>query len=313
MAAGIGAFGLALVALPGQAADIRTAVKAPVAVPPTHTWTGFYLGGNAGYSWGDARTDQTDVTTSANTRRLFRNPEVAIPGAAGEASGAAIGAPQLGTFPQVTTTTAVTGTSGKAKVDGFIGGIQGGYNWQTGRFLLGIEADFQGSAQKGDVTVCSIAGCGAGSAIGIASHSLKWFGTVRPRVGFLATERWLVYGTGGLAYGRFDSDYVSGVGTSIVAASTSKTRTGWTAGAGSEVKIDKNWSVKFEYIYMDLGRSGANLGSGASNTTITVTPTGLPGSQSVFQDTLVASTAATVNTRFTDHIVRAGFNYAFNK
>lgn len=311
--AAIGAFGVAVASLPAAAADLKMPVKAPAVVAVDPGWTGFYIGGNIGYSWGDADTTQADITSGTNTRRLFRNPGVAVPGAAGEASGAAIGAPQLGTFPQVTTLSSAAGTAGSSSVDGIIGGAQIGYNWQRERLVFGLEADIQASGQKGDFLICSIGGCPTGSTIGQASHSLKWFGTVRGRFGGLITPGVLLYATGGLAYGEIDSDYISGiVGTSPIFGSNSTTRVGWTAGAGVEGKVTPNWTVKVEYLYMDFGSFSHNLGSGASNTSITVTSAGLPNSQAVFQDTLVASTAASVNTKFHDHIVRVGFNRLFN-
>src|SRR5205807_9137601 len=101
--------------------------------------------------------------------------------------------------------------------------------------LVGLEADFQGSGEHGSVSVCATAGCLAGTAIGTGDYRLRWFGTVRGRVGFLATDRILIYGTGGLAYGRFDQNLATGlVGNPLLADSTSTTRAGWTAGAGVE-------------------------------------------------------------------------------
>ncbi|MEP6707537.1 MAG: outer membrane beta-barrel protein [Pyrinomonadaceae bacterium] len=74
-------------------------------------------------------------------------------------------------------------------------------------------------------------------------------------------DRILIYGTGGLAYGRVNnsanSDFRPGVPTSILffqyPASLSTTKTGWTVGGGGEVGLNKHWSLKFEYLYLDLG------------------------------------------------------------
>ncbi|HEY3102597.1 MAG TPA: outer membrane beta-barrel protein, partial [Pyrinomonadaceae bacterium] len=92
-----------------------------------------------------------------------------------------------------------------------------------------------------------------------AHQNTKWFGTLRPRLG-IAFDRVLLYGTGGLAYGRVhysaNADFRPGAPTSIpffqYPASFSKTKTGWTAGGGLEVGINKRWSWKAEYLYYDL-------------------------------------------------------------
>ena len=300
VAAGILAAGIAA----ASAADMRMPVKAPPVVEPPFSWAGFYIGGNVGYSWGRATTDQTDTTTATTTTELFRG----IP-ATGPSQTTLPGVP--GTFPQVATT-AVTGlTSGRSNVDGFVGGGQIGYNWQINRnWLLGLETDFQGSAERGSVTVCSVAGCPAGSLIGTANNRLKWFGTLRGRVAWIPTERLLLYATGGLAYGQLDSDYVTGVvGTPVLALSSSTTRAGWTVGAGAEGALDRHWSIKGEYLFMDLGRFGGGAGTGAATTTVVDTP--LLQAQATIRTTTVAATTGSVSTRFFDHILRVGVNYRF--
>ena len=161
-------------------------------------------------------------------------------------------------------TTQVAGVlSGRADVNGFIAGGQLGYNWQRGAWVFGLEGDIQWSneRQSGDV-VCSL---------GVAvcptftrDYNLDWFGTARGRIGFLPAERILLYATGGLAYGGFSGSSLMGVvGTNALAlGSWSSTKAGWTVGAGVEAALGSNWSVKFEYLYMDLGNTG---GSSATN------------------------------------------------
>jgi outer membrane immunogenic protein len=96
----------------------------------------------------------------------------------------------------------------------------------------------------------------------LASKSMDYFGTVRGRIGFLATPTLLVYGTGGLAYGGIHSSTL--IGQAITGApavpniysafgSVSNTRVGWTAGGGVEWLFLPNWSIKLEYLYYDLG------------------------------------------------------------
>ena len=93
--------------------------------------------------------------------------------------------------------------SGRADVNGFIGGGQLGYNWQRGTWVFGLEGDIQFSNERGSGDVCTVAGCPAGSAVFTRDYKLDWFGTARGRVGFLPAERILLYATGGLAYGGF--------------------------------------------------------------------------------------------------------------
>src|SRR5262249_33195695 len=118
-------------------------------------------------------------------------------------------------------------------------------------------------------------------------HKLQWFGTTRPRLGFLATPNLLLYGTAGVAYGQTKDTFTVntlGVGTAAT-ASVNDVRAGWTAGGGIEGAFGGGWSAKVEYLYMDLGKL---------EQTITV-PT--------------AALAATFNSRLTDNIVRVGLNY----
>jgi len=176
--------------------------------------------------------------------------------------------------------------------------------------LAGLEADFQGSDERGSVISCDVVGCPVGSTGGSANYRLRWFGTARGRVGFLPTERLVLYATGGLAYGQLDVDYTSGInGLPLTAASVRTTRAGYVVGAGAEGAIGNNWSIKGEYLYMDLGSFSSNLGTGATGTATTTTLIGPFGPTTV--TTVTSSTSATVRSRFTDHIFRVGLNYRF--
>jgi outer membrane immunogenic protein len=112
---------------------------------------------------------------------------------------------------------------------GLVGGIQGGYNWQFGQLVVGVEADVTGSDARDQ-----FAGW---------KFSNPWFGTVRGRIGF-ALDRVLLYGTLGFAIG--------GIETELGGASETGTHVGWTAGGGVEVGLTSNWSMKVEYLYVDL-------------------------------------------------------------
>ncbi len=164
-------------AVAAQAADLptRKEAPAPVFVPPPFTWTGFYVGVNAGGIWSSGS----------------RNATLYYP--AGDAF-------LSGYFP---------GGIGNNQ-SGFIGGAQAGYNYQTGAVVFGIETDFDGTSLGKTYNYASAPFAGAGipgfllgdNLYVHAKANLDWLGTTRARVGFVATpdNRLLIYGTGGIAY-----------------------------------------------------------------------------------------------------------------
>jgi outer membrane immunogenic protein len=161
------------------------------------------------------------------------------------------------------------------KSNGFLGGAQFGYNWQAGQFLWGFETDIQGTNINSTI---GIGGIGIGTTV-------DFLGTVRGRVGVMPWERTVVYATGGLAYGQTTTNLVLPLG--------SNTKVGWTVGAGLEYMIAQNWSLKTEYLYVDLGKDNLDLGALGA----------LGGGGAV------AGVSFTEQTRL--HVVRAGVNYHF--
>jgi outer membrane immunogenic protein len=135
-------------------------------------------------------------------------------------------------------------STGNYKTSGILGGGQAGYNWQVGTWVFGIETDFDGSNVKGS----SSSGLCTG---GTCTTSDSWLGTTRGRLGY-ATDHWLLYGTGGVAYG--DVKFTDLPAAAVI--SGTNTKTGWTAGGGIEYAFTHNWSVKAEYLYVDLGNTG---------------------------------------------------------
>jgi outer membrane immunogenic protein len=151
---------------------------------------------------------------------------------------------------------------GFASVDlplkGVVGGGQIGYNWQADSMVFGLETDFQGSSLKGSISAPCI-GPLCGLRLSAAySQELPWFGTVRGRVGY-AQAGWLLYATGGYAYGRVDTNATALAGPVSAQLSTSEIANGWTAGAGAELLLAPRWSLKVEYLYVDLGRVTTNF------------------------------------------------------
>ncbi len=209
----IGALALS-VAAPAIAADMITtpAPYVPPAVPvsTTYDWSGLYIGGHAGY--------------------FFGNSDVDFPSAFG---------PAVSTDP-----------------DGFAGGAQIGYNWQIDQFLIGGEADISWADIQGST----------GIANGTVSTRADWLSTVRARAG-VAIDRVLIYGTGGIAFTDMKTELNGPVGFS----SDSQNLTGWTIGAGVELALTENLSMKGEYLYTDFGDKDYGIGG-------TTVPVSLDGS-----------------------------------
>jgi len=128
------------------------------------------------------------------------------------------------------------------KPSGFAGGVQAGYNWQTGPWVLGVEGDIQGTA--------------ADDTFAPWKFSNPWFGTLRGRAGY-AISNVLFYGTGGLAFGELTGQ--------TFGLSESHTTAGWTLGLGAEVGLAPHWSAKVEYLYVDLSSSQFVTVTNASN------------------------------------------------
>ena len=130
-----------------------------------------------------------------------------------------------------------------ADASGVIGGGQFGYNWQFGPLVLGGETDIQGTSLHGSTVLFSTIGHSITSNV-----SLDYLATLRGRVGF-AHDRWLVYGTGGLAYTTINHDGMGLVGVSGT-YSGSNERNGFAAGGGVEWAFWDRWSAKAEYLYV---------------------------------------------------------------
>lgn len=131
---------------------------------------------------------------------------------------------------------------------GFIGGAQAGFNWQSGSVVYGLETDIQYSGIKAEASAYF------DDFSGRIGGKVQWFGTTRARIGFLPQERFMVYATGGVAYGRTELFAEGTYEGEAEGVSASKTKVGWTAGAGAEYALDNNWSLKTEYLYTDLGK-----------------------------------------------------------
>jgi outer membrane immunogenic protein len=266
-----------------------TKAMAPAVV---YDWTGLYAGANLGWSFGRSNTDYT------------------------------IAGLPFGSTAQ--------------RMDGILGGLQAGYNWQHVRGIFGLEADIQATGQTGGSRLIdAIPGtpgtpdipavpgapgipcilfdppapaCTPGTGIpgtpgtpaipgtpgtppviGVVSYQnkLPWFGTFRGRAGFTPAEHWLIYATGGLAYGQVTTNEALNVNGASVLLNSNAFRLGWTAGAGIETAFWDRWSAKLEYLYVDFGSINDTLAG------------------------IAPISPVITHSRVTDHIVRLGINYRF--
>ncbi|THD71711.1 MAG: porin family protein [Bradyrhizobium sp.] len=226
-----------------SAADLPRAmpVKAPVAVIASD-WTGAYIGVHVGYGWG---TSNTSVTPGNSW----------------------IGDPD---WPNVN-----AASTNSLKPNGPFGGAQIGYNQQFKNFLLGIEADFsyfgmKKSANSGTIACLPNPDCAGGTFSVYTETKGNWVSTIRPRLGWVNGNT-LLYVTGGLAIAdvgysqsiNFFSTVLDDLphtpdGGGANAGSVSKTQVGWALGVGGEYRLDQNWSLKAEYLHIDLGSQGFN-------------------------------------------------------
>jgi outer membrane immunogenic protein len=204
-----------------QAADMP--VKAPVYVAP-FTWTGIYLGINAGYGTGNSTGD-----------RYCTNPAGVVGG--------------LGCTQSMPAALSASG--------GFVGG-QIGANYQVGMFVFGVESDIQVAHINDSTGALNVACCAPTFTAApwhlTRSENLDWFGTVRGRLGLAIWDRTLVYGTGGLMYAEevVNSTLVSPAGVTTVARS-SGTHSGWVGGGGLEYAFTNALSAKVEGLYYNIG------------------------------------------------------------
>jgi outer membrane immunogenic protein len=229
--------GALLAGLSATAGAADLPARAPVYVAPVFSWTGFYVGVNAGGAW-------------ANNNCGSFNPIV---------GGVAV----VG-FPNN-----CFGGNGNGS---FTGGVQAGYNVQYNNLVMGIEADFNGVSRNGNnngIIENPYNGLNHpydGSYVVNGGRSANYFGTVRARFGY-AIDRALIYATGGLAWSGGNSGTnvafyhnqvppLVGGASALFTSNSDTTHFGWTLGAGLEYAISNNWTVKGEYLYIHSNHGG---------------------------------------------------------
>ena len=190
---------------------------------PAYTWTGFYIGVNAGASNHQATTNDLNrwggLGTPAYVSPWFRSNK---------------------------TTASVGG--------------QAGYSWQTNYIVWGIEGDvsYIGASQTFKPPENLVA-AGCGNCTTSATNELTWLSTARGRIG-VAVDRFLIFGTAGLAVGQVNNSWGW---DSVVpfrnTFSVSETRAGYVAGIGIEAMLAPHVSLRAEYLHVDLGTSRSTI------------------------------------------------------
>jgi iron complex outermembrane receptor protein len=177
-------------------------------------------------------------------------------------------------------TDSVTGSStGNFGTSGFVFGGTLGANYQVGSLVFGVEGDGDGADASGFGTFTAANFCAGG-----CLTNNTWLGTVRGRAGY-AFDRFFAYGTAGAAFGDVRANFSNG-------AVSSATKAGWTAGGGVEVALDRHWSAKAEYLFVDLGNGSCTADCAIANAN------GPP---------LIPDVAV----KFQESVVRGGVNYRF--
>jgi outer membrane immunogenic protein len=202
-----------------QAADMP--LKAPRAAPYYSDWTGFYVFGFGGYSWGRISPDDLDLSDQGH----FHNPK-----------------PKGGVF-----------------------GFGGGYNWQYGTWVTGVEVDYgfsdEKETQSADIPVKCPDSPGAAAVICTRTDSvhskIDALGSARLRLGYLFTPNLLAFGTAGLGWGRSElsASETDCIGTKCnTESSIAKPNLfGWVAGGGLEYKLFEHVRIRGEYLHYDFG------------------------------------------------------------
>lgn len=259
------------------------------AEPPAseaRSWRGAYVGLNGGYGFGTGSFDDSATSTST-----------------------ALG------------TNGLLSASGKNSLTGGLLGGQVGYNWQlSSPWLVGAEADWQWTSQNGSRSNCTPAGNTAffgagGNGFGYClsnQQKIRDFGTARIRGGPTVHDSFR-YLTGGIAWGTvqdsvsfsstsnpviFPPAIFGGAGPYSGSGSSTYTKLGWTIGFGMETQLHAGWSVKVEYLHIDLG-------SHRQTTSLSVNPAFGAGFTNGGSATVVT------NTHITDDLVRLGLSYRF--
>jgi outer membrane immunogenic protein len=208
-----------------RAEPVERVYAQPVECCP-QLWKGFYFGLNAGAGWA--------------------NSDIAMFGTNG-------GGVDPVLFDQI-----VRSGQGSASDTAFIVGGQLGFNVQRGRFVLGLETDFNYFKIDTSRNVAVPAPAFNTTIVHVDSIETSWLYTLRPRVGFAAWPSLLIYATGGLALTNLDYAHRTQFGIQTAFYEGTDTKPGAAVGGGVEWMFDPEWTWRLEYLYLDFGRVQGN-------------------------------------------------------
>lgn len=190
--------------------------------PPAYSWTGLYVGAHGGYSFGE--NDDNILVFDTDLDGDF--DDTVLTGGGANAFG--------------------PGFDSDFE-DGFNVGGRLGYDYQFGGFLLGAVGEISYFDIGDEVT-----GNSTTPAFYTFDRQLDWLASGRLRGGF-AFDRFLVYATGGVAYGSVDHSFSTNSPAILVSVSEAdEDAWGYTIGGGVEALLTSNFSLGIEYLYTDL-------------------------------------------------------------
>jgi outer membrane immunogenic protein len=233
-------------------------------------WAGFFVGLNAG----DAMTKRNlSMITPPGTGFLF-----------GDA------------YFQPSSTPVVNALGRMSfKKSNLAGGVQLGYNWQRNDLVFGLETDLDYLGVHSSEDRSEFYPCCFPLAFNVHQEaSMDWLGSARARIGF-AQENFLLFASGGLAFGGIDYNGVFSDGAgALEESSNSSVQAGWIAGVGVEWLAQENVSLRAEYLHFDLGEMNS------------------PGGIFTYRSSDFPGTTFSHSTAIRGDVVRIGLNLKFN-
>lgn len=196
------------------------------------SWTGFYVGLNAGHAWAESKMT-TNVAFSSTG--YFTGAEIDAINANG---------------------------SGRVKPSGFTGGLTLGYNWHFGHGFFGFEGDYNHFNSGDSRTVTFIdplpaGACGTSSCYYTLRQNVdvNHLASIRMRGGW-ASKHWLIYATAGAAHTKFTYNevFTDTYANAYEASWQTRSTGGFIWGGGAEVNFGKHWSLKGEYLSSHFSR-----------------------------------------------------------
>jgi outer membrane immunogenic protein len=166
--------------------------------------------------------------------------------------------------------------------NGVLGGLQAGWNYQTGVIVFGLDGDFAWTNARGSGNLLFTP-----PLRGTVTTNMNWIATITGRIG-VANDKALYYLKGGLALSGEEHRFAQFAGGGGVALTQTvrDNRGGFVLGFGGEFAVWQNWTAKLEYNYMDFGK------------------------KTVVFPALQAASGTTIDQQV--HVVKLGLNYLFH-